>query len=154
MICGFLLSAVFMKILMRFRSQSLSLAVVYIYPVEPNLCDKVRVTDSILGEYMGDEKTSIYCHLICCQMYHSRSVRATINLTAADMLGGPPGICWNSAKCWNELFPCVLVVSPERNGPDSVCETDPQHSAAVASPSCESFVSLHYWFPEAAVAGQ
>lgn len=60
MICVFLLSAVFMKMFMRFRSQSLSLAVVYIYPVEPNLCDKVTVTDSILGEYMGDEKTSIY----------------------------------------------------------------------------------------------
>lgn len=58
LICVFLLSAVFMKMLMRVRSQSLSLAVVYIYPVEPNLCDKVTVTDSILGEYMGDEKTS------------------------------------------------------------------------------------------------
>lgn len=45
---------------MRVRSQRLSLAVVYIYPVEPNLCDKVTVTDSILGEYMGDEKTSMY----------------------------------------------------------------------------------------------
>lgn len=76
--------------------QSLSLAVVYIYPVEPNLCDSVTVTDSILGEYMGDEKSSIlliHCHQICCQMLHSCFVRGTINLTAADTLGGPPGIC-------------------------------------------------------------
>lgn len=36
------------------------LAVVYIYPVEPNLCDETAVTDSILGEYMVDEKTSVY----------------------------------------------------------------------------------------------
>lgn len=36
------------------------LAVVYIYPVEPNLCDQTTVTDSILGEYMVDEKTSTY----------------------------------------------------------------------------------------------
>lgn len=39
---------------------SLRLAVVYIYPVEPNLCDEAIVTDSILGEYMVDEKTSIH----------------------------------------------------------------------------------------------
>lgn len=32
--------------------------VVYIYPVEPNLCEKITVTDSILGEYMVDAKTS------------------------------------------------------------------------------------------------
>lgn len=38
------------------------LAVVYIYPVEPNLCDETAVTDSILGEYMVDEKTSVYWH--------------------------------------------------------------------------------------------
>lgn len=32
--------------------------VVYIYPVEPNLCGIHIVTDSILGEYMVDAKTS------------------------------------------------------------------------------------------------
>ena len=32
--------------------------VVYIYPVEPNLCGIHVVTDSILGEYMVDAKTS------------------------------------------------------------------------------------------------
>lgn len=32
--------------------------VVYIYPVEPNLCGTHIVTDSILGEYMVDAKTS------------------------------------------------------------------------------------------------
>lgn len=32
--------------------------VVYIYPVEPNLCGILVVTDSILGEYMVDAKTS------------------------------------------------------------------------------------------------
>ena len=35
-------------------------SVVHIYPVEPNLCDETRVTDSILGEYMVDENTSMY----------------------------------------------------------------------------------------------
>ena len=35
-------------------------SVVHIYPVEPNLCDKTRVTDSILGEYIVDENTSMY----------------------------------------------------------------------------------------------
>lgn len=35
--------------------------VVYIYPVEPNLCDIHIVTDSILGEYMVDAKTSPFC---------------------------------------------------------------------------------------------
>lgn len=54
------LSGLVVNVLRRSRSQWLSLAVVYIYPVEPNLCDKVTVTDSILGEYMDDEKTSIY----------------------------------------------------------------------------------------------
>lgn len=39
-------------------------SVVYIYPVEPNLCDYITVTDSILGEYMDDAKTSI--ELISC----------------------------------------------------------------------------------------
>lgn len=36
------------------------LPVVYIYPVEPNLCEGTKVTDSFLGEYMVDEKTSIH----------------------------------------------------------------------------------------------
>lgn len=35
--------------------------VVYIYPVEPNLCGVYVVTDSILGEYMVDAKTSLFC---------------------------------------------------------------------------------------------
>lgn len=35
--------------------------VVYIYPVEPNLCGIHIVTDSILGEYMVDAKTSPFC---------------------------------------------------------------------------------------------
>ena len=37
-----------------------AIPVVYIYPVEPNLCDRSTVTDSILGEYMVDENTSIF----------------------------------------------------------------------------------------------
>lgn len=37
--------------------------VVYIYPVEPNLCGIHIVTDSILGEYMVDAKTSCFSEI-------------------------------------------------------------------------------------------
>ncbi len=33
-------------------------SVVYIYPVEPNVCFHSTFTDSVLGEYMDDAKTS------------------------------------------------------------------------------------------------
>lgn len=38
--------------------------VVYIYPVEPNVCWLSAVTDSVLGEYMGDAKAPRRRHLV------------------------------------------------------------------------------------------
>ncbi len=35
-------------------------SVVYIYPVEPNVCFHSTFTDSVLGEYMDDAKTSAF----------------------------------------------------------------------------------------------
>ena len=56
--------------------------VVYIYPVEPNLCGIRIVTDSILGEYMVDAKTSRFFGI-------ARDQSATWRLEAAGA-GQPP----------------------------------------------------------------
>lgn len=66
------------------------LAVVYIYPVEPNVCDKTTVTDSILGEYMVDEKTSISWLIAvlsgasCSVRCHSVGLWMRANLTTSN----------------------------------------------------------------------
>lgn len=60
------------------RTQSCN--VVYIYPVEPNLCGTHIVTDSILGEYMVDAKTS----------YISDMARASGAERSGGRAGKPP----------------------------------------------------------------
>lgn len=62
-------------------------------------------------------------------MYHSRSGRATINLTAADMLGGPPGIMLKLRKMFKRTFSlrseCFSGMKPSRfglwNKPTALC---------------------------------
>jgi len=58
--------------------------VVYIYPVEPNLCERLTVTDSVLGEYMVDARTSSY---LTVRPLNAFAIQCTGNIDYAMWFG-------------------------------------------------------------------
>lgn len=82
--------------------------------------------------------------LLCKSDYKSDSSRYVMR-TSRNMLK-----LWKMLKWTLSLrFSCCSRMRQPRFHPHK-----PTTLTAVASPSCESFVSLHYWFPEATAAGQ
>lgn len=71
------------------------LPVVYIYPVEPNLCEGTKITDSFLGEYMVDEKTSIHVLIgVLRPAYHSEGAAKDDSRTEERLVA-------SAAKFWS-----------------------------------------------------
>lgn len=100
-------------------------AVVYIYPVEPNLCDASPVTDSILGEYMVDEMTSMYIYIYAIPWVHSyrlwvmpASTRWIWKASFLWQLAFPRFTTTNFQSC----RPCIEAPTPRKQLSETIFE--------------------------------